>query len=169
MRMSYLLFLCTVLPVMAQGERFSFGVTGGVPAQTPQTLPSNEVPFVIGPTLNVKLFSHLSIETGVLFNRMGHGESTSAFRFPENAVTVVFNSQRVRAIEVPILGKYRFRGEQQLWRPFVTLGPTIRHTSVDANYASTILSGTQLDPTTAQPTFNRKRVDWSVDPTVGAG
>jgi Outer membrane protein beta-barrel domain len=169
MRPLYLLFLFSVLPVMAQTQPFTFGVKGGVPAQTPLGQTDNRMPIALGPTVNVRIFSRLSIETGVLFHRMGQYVGTGAVQYPEDALTLVSTTQRARALEVPVLAKFHLRAEHQTWRPFVTLGPSIRRTSVDSGYLSTILSGTHLSTFAPQPGLNMKRVNWSVDPSIGAG
>ena len=127
------------------------------------------MPFVLGPTVNIRIVSRLSLETGVLFHRMGENAGTMAFRYPQNALSLVSTTQRVRALEVPVLAKFHFRGERQTWRPFVTLGPTIRRTSADFGYSATILSGINLVSLASQPGPSANRVNWSVDPSVGAG
>ena len=66
------------------------------------------MPFVLGPTVNVRLFSRLSLETGVLFHRMGQQSNTGVFLYPENAVTLLSGTERGRAIELPLLAKYYF-------------------------------------------------------------
>ena len=154
--------------MMAQTQLFTFGVKGGVPAETPLGQTDNRMPFVIGPTVNVRIFSRLSLETGVLFHRMGQKSNTGVFLYPENAVTQTSSTERGRAVELPFLVKYRFLSEHRTWRPFITSGPTVRRTSLDASSFATILSGTQL-VTIAQQPFSAKTVKWTVDPAVGAG
>jgi hypothetical protein len=165
----YYLVVFAVLPMMAQTQLLTFGVKGGVPTQTPLGQTDSRTPFVLGPTVNVRILSRLSIETGVLFHRMGQQLNTRVFLFPENAVTVVSSTERGRALELPFLAKYHFRTEYHTWRPFVTVGPTVRRTSLDGRYFPSVLSGTSLGVSTAQPSLNTKTVKWSVDPAVGAG
>ncbi len=169
MRRSYLLFLSILVPVIAAAQPFTFGVKGGVPAQTPLGQPDSRMPFILGPTIDIRVFSRLSIESGVMFDRMGQQAGSGAFQYPENALTLVANTERARALEVPVLAKIHLRPEHRTWRPFVTLGPTIRRTTLESQYSATIFSGTSLTPFAPQPGFSGKRVDWSVDPAAGAG
>jgi hypothetical protein len=161
--------LCfAVLPMMAQTQLFTFGVKGGVPAQTPLGQTDNRMPFVIGPTVNVRIFSRLSLETGVLFHRMGQRSDNGVFQYPENAVTLTSSTERGRALELPFLVKYHFLGEHRTWRPFVTAGPTVRRTSLDESRSASILSSPQL-VNFAPQLSSAKTAKWTVDPAVGAG
>src|SRR5437764_900955 len=118
MKPFYLISVFAVLPMMAQTQLFTFGVKGGVPAQTPLGQTDSRMPFVLGPTVNIRIFSRLSIETGVLFHRMGQQSNTGVFFYPENAVTLVSSTDRGRALELPLLAKYHFLSEHHIWRPF---------------------------------------------------
>jgi hypothetical protein len=168
MRSFYLLLFSSVaLPLMAQNHIFSFGVKGGIPAETPlgQT---HDMPFAVGPTVNIRILPYLSLETGVMFHRLGENANNSAYVYPADSLTLVYNSRRAHAVEVPILAKYYVFGERHTWRPFVTIGPTIRHTSLKTSYASSILSGTSFT-TLAQPFPNFERSKSKVDPVAGVG
>jgi hypothetical protein len=169
MRTVYLLFLPAILSVTAQAQSLSLGVTGGVPVQTPLGQTNDRMPFAIGPTVNIRISSRFSIETGLLFHRMGESARASASQYPESAVSLVSTAQRVRVLEVPVLAKFHFRAERETWRPFVTLGPSIRRTSEDFGSSATILSGTNLTPLAPQPALNANRVSLTVDPSVGVG
>lgn len=158
----------------AQTQLFTFGVKGGVPGETPLGQTDSRMPFVIGPTVNVRIFSRLSLETGVLFHRMGEQRNNGVFQYPENAVTLVSSSERGSALELPFLARYHFLSERHTWRPFVIAGPSIRRTSLDASHLASVLSGSILSGAssgvfTAQPILNTKTVKWNVDPAVGAG
>jgi hypothetical protein len=157
------------MPAMAQTQLFTFGVKGGIPAETPLGQTANSMPFVLGPTVNVRVYSQLSIETGVLFHRLGQDANTGGFQYPANSFTLVFSSQSARAVEIPILAKFHVLGERHAWRPFVTLGPTIRRTSFDSHYSSTIFSGVSLTTASVNAGPNLNRVDWRVDPAAGVG
>lgn len=153
---------------MAQTQAFTFGVTGGVPAQTPlgQTY---RMPFVLGPTVNFKILPHVSIETGVVFQRLGQQANNYALLYPENSLTLTYGTARARGIDIPLLAKVQLPAGRRSWRPFVTVGPTVRRVSVDYNYAASILSGTSLMTFTAQPPVQRSSAEWRVDPSLGAG
>ena len=104
----------------------TFGVQAGAPALTPLGEAGNGMPFVLGPTMTFRIFSRLSLETGVLFQRMGQRSDTGAFQYPENALTLRFDRERGNAVELPILAKYYVVGERHIWRPFLAAGPTVR-------------------------------------------
>jgi len=72
-------------------------------------------------------------------------------------------------VEVPILAKVYALSNRHAWRPFLTAGPTVRHTSIDSRYGSTIFSGTSLTNVPGQPFLNSTRTDWSIDPAAGIG
>ncbi len=168
MRRSLIILLFTILPVAAQTQPFTFGVKGGVPAQTPLG-DTNRMPFTLGPTVTLRISSLVSVESGVLFQRMGQSAGTGVFLNADNTVTLAPTSQRARALEIPILAKFHLLGANQTCRPFVTVGPSIRRTSVQSAREATILSGTQLTTIASFPPPKSNAVDWSVDPAVGAG
>jgi hypothetical protein len=168
MKLHYSILWFAVLPTMAQSQLFTFGVKGGMPAETPLGQTDSRMPFAIGPTVNVRIFSRFSLETGVLFHRMGQQLNTGVFQYPENAVTLTSSTERGRALELPFLAKYHFLSEHRTWRPFVTAGPTVRRTSLDASYSASILSGVH-QVTLAPQLLSRSTVKWTVDPAVGAG
>ena len=157
-----------VLPVIAQTQFFTFGVKGGVPAQTPLGQTDSQMPFVLGPIVNVRISSRISVETGVLFHRLGQQMNTSAFQYPENAVTINYSTERGRAIELPFLAKVYLLGERRTWRPFVAAGPSVRRTSLEANNLFTVLSSSPLVGSAPQ-SLNTKTVKWNVDPVIGTG
>ena len=169
MRLSYLLSLLAALPLAAQAQLLTFGVTGGFPAQIPLDQNDSRVPFVLGPTVTVRLSSRLSFESGLWFTRMGQQFANGVFLYPENSVTLTAGTLRGHALEVPFLGKYYFFTEHHAWRPFITAGPTVRRTSLSSDYAASILSGAASGTIAAQPAFNTNTVQWNVDPAVGAG
>lgn len=169
MRPFYRIALFAVLPLMAQPQRFTFGVTGGISGQTPLGQTDSRTPFALGFTTDVRISSRLSFETGVLAHRMGQQLTHGVFLYPENAVTLTSGTQRANAFEVPFLAKYHLRGENNTWRPFLTAGPTVRRTSLQDTSSATILSGTNLVPLGAPPILSRTTVNWNLDPALGAG
>jgi len=116
------IFTLALLPLTASAQLFTFGVQGGVPAQTPRGR-TDEMPFVLGPSVNIRAFAGVSLQTGVLYHRIGRGNDSFAFLYPENAVTLGFESWRGSALELPFLAKFRFLGERAGWRPFLLAGP----------------------------------------------
>jgi hypothetical protein len=169
MKSAYLLFLSIAVPVMAQTQRLSFGVQGGMPVQTPLGQTDDQMPFAVGPIVNIRILPRLSLETGVLFHRMGQDQATGAFLYPQDAISLTHSQQRAHAVEVPVLAKYYVLPGRRPWRPFISLGPTFRRTSLDSQYESTIFSGSSLNTLPVFPGLNTKRVDWHVDPVLGVG
>ena len=164
--MKLLILTFTLLPLTASAQLLTFGVQGGVPAQPP--LGRTELmPFVLGPSVNVRVFSGLSLETGVLYHRSGRGYDNFVFLYPENAITLGSETWHGSALEVPVLAKYRFLSERAGWRPFLSAGPTVRRTSVTTSRANSILSGSQLGNSSA--VLNTKTTQWNVDPAAGVG
>ena len=112
---------------------------------------------------------HSSIESGLLVHRFGQGTNTAFFQYPENALTLDYFTERGHAIEAPILAKILILSEGRAWRPFVTAGPTVRRTSLDARHSSSVLSGALIGSIGGQPAVKRTVVNWNVDPAFGAG
>ena len=173
MRLRNLILWFTVLPLMAQTRLFTFGVTGGVPTETPLGQTDRTIPFVIGPTVNVRISSRLSLESGVLFHRLGQEFTNATFLYPQNSLTLISGTERGHAVELPFLARYRFLSEHRTWRPFVNAGPAVRRTSLDANQSASILSGDSYVQLGAysytSQLFAKGTVKWNVDPVAGAG
>jgi hypothetical protein len=156
-----------LLSLTASAQVFDFGVLGGIPAQAPLGQTS-KTPFVIGPVVNVHILPGLSLETGLLYRRLGQANDNFAFIYPENSVTLGSETRRGSSLELPFLAKYRFLTERRSWRPFLAAGPTVRRSSLTADRASVVVGN---DGSAAQglPNFNTNVVQWNLDPTVGAG
>jgi hypothetical protein len=167
MRLPILLF--TLLPLTASAQRFTLGLEGGIPAQTPLGK-TDQTPFAIGPSVNVQVFGGLSFETGLLYDRIGRRSDNSTFFFPENTVTLGFSSSKGSALEVPLLAKFRFLHARNVWRPFLTAGPTVRRTSITTDQFSSTFSGSPLGTAAnGLAPFHRATSQWNVDPAAGAG
>jgi hypothetical protein len=166
--MSRLILTFAMLPLTASAQLVTFGVQGGMPAQTPLGA-TNLTPFTVGPTAEVRIFGGLSLETGVLYDRIGRRVDNFTFFYPQNAVTLGNATARGSALEIPLLAKFRFRGTRSGWRPFVTAGPTVRHTSVRDDTLSSIISGSSLGTIATGSGFSTRSAQWNVDPVLGAG
>jgi hypothetical protein len=148
----------------------TFGFQGGVPAKTPLGQATSKLPFVLGPTVTVRAFSGLSLETGVLFYRLGNRPDSLAFQSPENTVTLGSDQWRGRALEIPFLAKYRFLNERRGWQPFVSAGPAVRRTSVDfASIRSVVVGAGTGTSAVGRSVGSSESVKWNVDPVFGAG
>ena len=87
-RMRFRLFSFIAFSFAAPAQIATFGIQGGVPVQTPMGQ-TTTIPFVIGASVDIRLFSGLSLETGVLFRRLGEGNENSAFFYPANSLTLM--------------------------------------------------------------------------------
>jgi hypothetical protein len=171
----------TLFSLTTSAQLFTFGVQGGVPAQPPLGH-SDNIPFVLGPSVDIRALPWLSVETGVLYHRVGSSTDSFAFLYPGTAFTTVTTlttgseSSHGSALEVPLLAKFRLPNAHRAWHPFLTAGPTVRRTSITTEGgASSILSGTNLSSiyTTLSPIgtpfFKGSTTQWNVDPAVGVG
>ncbi|PWU01813.1 MAG: hypothetical protein C5B51_22090 [Terriglobia bacterium] len=164
----FIIALLLVVPSFCQTRLFSIGVTGGFPAQTPLQA-ADKMPFALGPTVDIGIFSRLSLETGVMFYRLGRQSNLGVFTYPENSITLLSGTTHGRALEIPVLGKFYMRGQRSNFRPFVTGGLAIRRTSLDADYGASILSGASTGTFVAGPPQSRTTIKWNADPSAGAG
>jgi len=116
---------------MARSQIVSFGVRAGVPlttVYTPQQIPdggsnASEQRFTIGPTAEVHLPFHLSLEVDALWRQ----SSFSAIGAHLNAV---LNSS-VNDWQIPLLAKYEMLGGPV--RPFIDGGIVFRHVSTTSS------------------------------------
>ena len=124
-----LLFLFA-LPSHAQ--LFSFGVIGGVPITSAYTDCNTcwDRLYIIGPTAEVRLPFHLSIEVDGLYRR--NGFVISGFRGNPSLWGPVDDWQ------VPLLAKYEIKAG--LLRPFVNGGVVYRHAGVASSSSANLLA-----------------------------
>ena len=169
MKLSVLLFSCALLPLTASAQLLTFGLQGGIPSQTPLGQTDDKMPFVLGPTADVRLFSGLSLSTGVLFSRAGRLFRNSFFTYREDAFALNYNKSQSHATEVPLLAKYRFLDERRGWRPFLSAGATIRRTSIETSAVTSVVGGNPVSGFALLPVLDSKTVSWNADPTAGVG
>jgi hypothetical protein len=164
--MNLRILVLAALPAIASAQLLTFGVQGGVPAQTPLGR-TDKIPFVAGPSVDIHIVKGLAFETGFLYHRLGGGYDNSTFFGPANAVRFGSETSRGTAWELPFFAKYRFLNERRRWRPFLLAGPSVRRTSIKTeNIQYTTFSGSSGGTVNA---VNTKSTHWNVDPTVGAG
>jgi hypothetical protein len=119
--------------------------------------------------LSVGAFTGLSLETGVLFHRLGTTHEDYAF-FPADGAFVFGADQwTAKAIEIPLLLKYPFLSKSRTGRPFVCAGPTLRRTSIDYIGLRSTVSQNPSNTGTSEPKRTSETVKWKVDPAVGVG
>jgi hypothetical protein len=153
------LSILSLVAVAASAQTVSLGVQGGVPALMPLEGGGSKVPFAIGPTVLVGFTPRLSLESGLLFHRLGDSNQTYALPESHGPLALGFDNWRGRVLEIPALVRFSLLGGDRTWQPFISGGASIRRTSVDF---------TGFSPNATQPT-KIKSVEWNVDPTVGAG
>jgi len=136
----------------ASAQLLSFGVKGGVPITDQIKYRADESrPYIIGPSVEVRLPGHFAVEASALYQRLG---SSSSFNF--NQRSIFFNGggplqsstnntrERANSWEFPLLGKYYFRSHRDKWQPYVGTGYAfqIAHYDVDSHTVNTDSSGT---------------------------
>jgi hypothetical protein len=157
-----------LLPVIGSAQPISIGFTGGAPAQPPVGSSAKDMPFVIGPTLSAGIIAGLSLETGLLFHRLSATEQHYAF--PSGGAFVAGTEEwKARAIEIPLLLKYRFLSKSRTWRPFLSAGPAVRRTSIDYRGSGVTIDGDLSGTNMSAPVRTSGTVKWNVDPAAGAG
>jgi hypothetical protein len=166
---SFSFIFASMLPLVCAAQQFSVGFVGGVPAQPPLGTSATKLPFVMGPILSFGSFAGLSLETGVLFHRLGATDQSYTFRSLDGAIVSGTDRWKARAIEIPLLLKYHFLNKSRTWRPFLSAGPTLRRTSIDRIGFRSTLSQNPSSTSTSEPMTASKTVKWNLDPAVGAG
>jgi hypothetical protein len=164
MRLRYLFIW--LLPIVGSAQQLSVGFVGGAPAEPPISYSAKKLPFVLGPTLSVGFSSWLSLETGVLFHRLGSTEQHYATQVSGGTVITGMDEWKAGAIELPFLLRYRFLDESRTWRPFISAGPTIRRTHINFGGYRSTFSGNTVFNESIQPS---ETVKWNVDPAAGVG
>ena len=126
----------------APAQTVSFGVKGGIPLIAPNTWNDESRPYIIGPSVEVRLPAGFAIEADALYRRIGN---SFAYSFITGTATGSYTSRvRGNSWEFPLLAKYYFHFKQSGWQPFVGTGYAFRtiHYHDDSYYS--IPSGTNL-------------------------
>jgi len=161
--------IMTTCPASAQ--LLSIGALGGVPFfdQT-TTKPDESRPYIVGPSVELRVPGGFAIEADALYQRLG---STSQFSFigaglnGPSLLAYFTVRQRANSWEFPVLGKYYFRRRESGWQPFLGTGWSFRtageHQSVSQLTAD---SSGALHASSFQNSF---RADLAVGATFAAG
>lgn len=169
MKQRSILCLYLLLPLFtATAQTLSFGVQGGVPFKPPLGQTTDKMPFVLGPTAEVSLWRGLSFSTGILFSRAGQRQDLYWYFRPDGNVATGFTTYRSNAVEVPLLAKYRFLSNTRNIRPFLSLGATVRRTSIHSTELTSVFGSTPIQPID-HSSAERETVKWNADPTAAAG
>ena len=169
MTISRVFSLCAIFPILGLPQLVTFGVQGGAPAQVPLGQTTSKLPFAFGPTITLRATPRISLESGILFYRLGKANDNFAYSLPENTFTLGFEERHGRAIELPLLLRYRFRSESRAWQPFISAGPAVRRTSVDFTRFTSVFSNSPANAPPVAPVIKDTSVKWNVDPVFGVG
>jgi hypothetical protein len=160
MRRYVLFFLVTTAGLhSAAAQAVSIGVKGGIPLTEATTRQDESRPYIVGPSIEVRLPAGLAIEADALYRRIGN---TVSFGYTPGANLVIpgnnlltpvifpfISRQRGNSWEFPLLGKYYLRPRTSAWQPFFGTGYAFRtvglhdattETITDASGASHMLS-----------------------------
>src|SRR5580698_6125952 len=143
------LFFAAALTASAQ--TFSFGVKAGAPVTA--ALPGDDTPYsmvdtgrwTVGPTAEVRLFSHLSFEADALFRGYRYQSSGGGYILSGTSVVAIpvpvsmSFRQNTKEWDFPLLLKYRF--QVGAMHPFVDAGFEFAHASSDFTNSFTCLAG----------------------------
>ena len=154
---------------------FGIGLKAGVPitdAFSSTTFPSGASAFsdsknyIIGPTVELRLPFHLSVEADALYRPLNI--TTTAISSFNGTTIIDKSSSDYSSWEFPILAKYHF-GSHFL-RPYVEIGPSFRTTASAINYLSnngvTFGAGAEVKALLLRVSPEFRYTHWSSDSTV---
>jgi hypothetical protein len=117
---------------VAYGQRFSYGVKGGIATIEPNSESIDESKrYIAGATIEFRLWQGFAVEGDFLYRRTGFKFDTNyppgLLPFGNDGTTLISSSDRTRfdIFEMPVLGKYYFRNDSKV-QPFVLTGYTFR-------------------------------------------
>jgi hypothetical protein len=135
MRTSFLFLVVIAWVHSAAGQALSVGVKGGIPLLDQTANNDESRPYLVGPSVEVRLPAGLAIEADALYQRIGNTVSfgygqgvsilTTGFNLLTNTLPFI-SRQRGNSWEFPLLGKYYFRPQSERWQPFVASGYALR-------------------------------------------
>jgi hypothetical protein len=135
---TFVLFLVVTAGIRsAAGQALSIGVKGGIPLVDRMSSNDESRPYLVGPSVEVRLPAGLAIEGDALYQRIGN---TGSFGYGSGSsvilagtgpislspISLFISRQRGNSWEFPLLGKYYFRPHSEGWQPFVATGYALR-------------------------------------------
>jgi len=121
--------VCFVGTSVAYGQRFSYGVKGGVSTIEPDTYNDESKRYIVGATVEYRLWRGFAVEGDFLYRRNGvRFDASFTPAIPSNGDSALVSiTQRLRldVFELPVLGKYYFRRDSKV-QPFVLTGYSFR-------------------------------------------
>jgi hypothetical protein len=120
----------------ASAQAVSIGVKGGIPLAD-QTISHDESrPYLVGPSIEMRLPAGFAIEADALYQRIGNTVSFgytpnvsvlgSGFNVLGSGISPFISRRRGDSWEFPLLGKYYFRPRSEGWQPFAATGYAFR-------------------------------------------
>jgi hypothetical protein len=95
---------------------------------------SSSANYLIGPSVELRLPYHTSVEFDALYRPLSFGTSTASV--VNGAPVLTRTSTDLSTWEFPLMFKYHF-SEHRLMRPYVEVGPSFRTTAAQLSYLST--------------------------------
>src|SRR6266436_10037304 len=125
-----LLIACLSGTCVAYGQRFTYGVKGGVSTIEPNSFSEDESRrYIVGATIEFRLWHGFAVEGDFLYRRNGlRFDRSYTPAIPSNGDSSLISiTQRARldVFEFPVLGKYYFRRDSKV-QPFVLTGYSLR-------------------------------------------
>jgi opacity protein-like surface antigen len=165
-----ILLACLAGTTVAFGQRFDFGVKGGVATMEPTRFGGDESKrYITGVSFEYRLWHGLAVEADFLYRHTG-----SAFHFTYNAIlspgadnTLITTNTRARAhiFEAPVLGKYYFRSDSKM-QPYLLTGYSFRKAFTNMDNSTRTETGAMVSNQKSSYSF------WSpvdIGATFGAG
>src|SRR5215472_16572098 len=137
-----ILLTCLAGVTVASGQRFSYGVKGGVTITDPTRIePHESKRYVVGGSFEYLLFGAFAVEADVLYRRTG-----LTTRFIASETTSITDRLRFNVFEVPVVGKYYFRRDGRV-QPFILTGYSLRraHTDSQNTITNATATGVRID------------------------
>jgi hypothetical protein len=163
---------CSVFTGSASAQLISAGVKGGVFLTEPGSYGSNESKrYTVGPSIEFRLPYRFAAEVDALYSRVGetfqYSFTSIAGQLPGETTSVISRTRGNRW-EFPVIGKYYFRSDRNLWQPFVGTGYAFEAIWFHTTTTTSVLSSSPV--TNAPLTYsNDFRSSVDIGATVVAG
>jgi hypothetical protein len=138
------LLVMTATARVAFAQLVSIGVKGGVPFLDTNQGGDESRPYIVGPSVEIRLPAGFAIEVDALYRRIGNtfGSNFSSIGAGLNVVPATsfyINRQRGNDWEFPFLGKYYFRPRTAAWQPFLSTGWALRTVGFHDDISETVI------------------------------
>ena len=132
MKTILVLLVTITINEVASAQLVSIGVKGGVPFLDTNQGGDESRPYIVGPSVEIRLPAGFAIEVDALYRRVGNtfGFNFSGIDAGSNVVPTTsfyIDRQRGNYWEFPFLGKYYFRPRTTAWQPFLEHGLGLPH------------------------------------------